>query len=371
MPKSPIVKIVDLKKERKKEEEFTSLSSTGSSALQKLNYKKEQAFIFINRRGLATSIVCQDCGFVFQCPHCDAPLTFHHTDKGNILMCHHCGYSTPAPSVCPQCRGYRLKPLGLGTERIVQEVKEFFPPDFPIARIEGGMEDEKELGIINDFNARKVKILIGTEALFRPQLRKADLVIVASIDPLLFLPDYGSEENTFAILQNLKKLAQKEIIVQTLIPDNDIFSFWKDDREKEFFQKEMKNRHDYLWPPFVQLIKLTGIARQQDKGEREALQLKDRLEQALQHPPLSTYRKNFVIMGPGPAFIFKERDYYKWNILIKFKYFESKIDKQLPASLGLDLLLPSLSKKELLIRNKLLQVVPPQWKINADPKDIL
>jgi len=371
MPKLPIVKIIDVKKERKKKGEFTSLSSTCSSALQSLNYKKEQAFVFINRRGLATSIVCQDCGFVFQCPHCDIPLTFHHTNKGKMLMCHHCSYSTPAPSVCPQCGGHRLQPLGLGTERIVQEVKEFFPSHFPIARIEGGMDDEKELAIINDFNKGKIKILIGTEALFRPQLQKADLVIVASIDPLLFLPDYSSEENTFAILQNLKRIAQKKIIVQTLIPDNNIFSFWKNDQEKEFFQKEIKNRQDYLWPPFVQLIKLTSAARQQDKGEKEALELKDRLEQALYHSPLSTYKKNFVIMGPGPAFIFKERDYYKWNILIKFKYFESKIDKRLPSSLGLDLLLPALSKKELRIRNKLLQIVPPQWKINVDPQNTL
>jgi primosomal protein N' (replication factor Y) len=364
----PIVKIIDLKKIRKEKKPFQAISSDVLIEIQNALKENKKIVIFINRKGLATSVICQECGFVFKCPNCDIPLGFHNKSK---LVCHHCNYSAFIPLVCPKCGGYKLKPLGVGIERIAEEIKKFIIPTPPFALIEGEMPDKQELDVFDKFNKGDIKILIGTEALLRPQLEVADLVIVASVDPALFLPDYYSEERVFFNLLKLKSLAKEKLIIQTLIPDNKLFKYFIENKEEKFLQEEKKWRKDYLWPPYVQLIKLTLTHKDQRRGIKEAGEIKDKLEQVINKLIPEDFQKDFIILGPAEAFVFKEKGFYKWNILVKYRYFESNVEEEANTLLGLNLLSPILTKKELVLRNIVLKYIPLNWKIDVDPINIL
>jgi len=372
MPKTPLIKIINPRAQNKKEikKPFQALSPESLTEIQEAINKNKKIVIFINRRGLATSIICQECGFVPKCPDCDIPLCFH---LPATLICHHCGYQTPMPATCPSCRGYRLKPLGIGMQRIGTELKKFISPLPQFALIEGEMPDDEELEIFHKFSAGKIQILIGTEALLRPQLESADVVIVASIDPLIFLPDYNSEERVFLYLLKLRKISKEKLIIQTLIPENKLFWYLIKSQEKKFFEEEKKWRKNYLWPPFVQLIKLTLSHSDKNKGLKKAEIVRNRIDQAIVKLAPKNLQKNFNILGPAPAFIFKEKGVYKWNILIKYRYFESKILRNTNSLLGLNFLMPLLTKNELDLRNKVLKAVSfdNHWRIDVDPKDTL
>ncbi len=364
----PVIKIIDLKKVRKEKKLFQAISPDAFIEIQKALKKRKRIIIFINRRGLATSIICQECGFVFKCPNCDIPLGFHNKSK---LICHHCNYNVSIPPVCPSCRGYKLKALGIGIERIAEEIKKFIIPTPIFMLIEGETSDEQKSDIFDKFNRGDIKILIGTEALLNPQLKAAHLVIVASVDPALFLPDYYSEERVFLNLLKLKALSKERLIIQTLIPENKLFQYLIKNEGKKFLQEEKRWRKDYLWPPYVQLIKLTLSDKDQKKGVKEAEETKRNLEQAINKLIPENHQKDFIILGPAQAFVFKEKSFYKWNILVKYKYFESKIKEEINSLLGLNLLSPVLTKKELMLRNKILKYVPLNWKIDVDPINIL
>ncbi|MFA5360466.1 MAG: hypothetical protein WC320_00605 [Candidatus Paceibacterota bacterium] len=375
MPISPIIKIInprdrDKKEPSQKKKPFQAIAKESLKEFQEAVNKNKKVVIFINRRGLAGSIICQECGFVPKCPNCDIPLCFH---LPSTLTCHHCGYQMPSLNICPNCRGYRLKPLGIGMERIGQEIKKFINPLPSFELIEGEMPDDKELDIFDKFRKGEIKILIGTEALLRPQLEQADLVIAASIDPLLFLPDYNSEERVFFYLLRLRKIAKEKLIIQTLIPENKLFRYLIERREEKFFEEELKWREDYFWPPFVQLIKLTFSHQNKSKGEKETIDIRNKLDKAILKLAPQNLEKNFNILGPAPAFIFKEKGVYKWNILIKYKYFESKIQRNTNPLLGLNFFAPLLTKNELNLRNKILRAVcfSNRWRIDVDPKDTL
>lgn len=371
MPQSPVIKIIDLKKLRNNKKPFQAISPGILVELQEALKKGKKTVIFINRRGLATSVICQECGFVFKCPNCDIPLGFHKINDKASLICHHCGYIAFMPPICPVCKSYKLKPLGIGIERIREEIKKSIVPTPSFSLIEGEMPDKEELNIFDKFNKGEIKILIGTEALLRPQLEPVDLVLVVSVDQMLFLPDYYSEERVFFYLLKFRNLCKEKLIIQTLIPENKLFQCFVNNEEKEFLEEEKKWRENYLWPPCVQLIKLTLAHKDKIKGEKEAEETREKLNWAINKLIPKSLQKNFIILGPAPAFIFREKGFYKWNILLKYKYFESKIRQDINPLLGLNLLSPILTKKELNLRNKILRHIPSSWKIDVDPKDTL
>lgn len=377
MPKLPIIKIINRKQPKDKKTSFQVFVPEVMERLKTALKDNEKTIIFINRRGLALSIICQECGFTFNCPNCDVPLVYRTEKEKTILTCHHCDYKENAPTSCPQCRGYKLKPLGIGTERIKKEIeknlkiKNDYLNNHLFDLIESEIPDEKELEIIKNFNSNKIKILIGTEAIFRPQLSETDLAIIPAIDPMLFLPDYNSEEKTFFYLLKLKSLAKKELMIQTLNPENKIFDYLREEREKDFFEEEKKWRKKYFWPPYSHLIKLTFTHKNLTKGELEALKTKERILELIRKSIPGEKQSNFIVLGPAPAFISKEKGSYRWNILIKFICSENKPKANFYSPLYLSLLSPLLTKDELTLRNKILQAVPLNWKIDIEPKDTL
>ncbi|MCD6568765.1 hypothetical protein J7K70_01270 [bacterium] len=380
MPSSPTIKIINLQQERHSTKKFRVLGDTSRSLILKALQNKQQIVFFINRKGMATSIICQDCGYVFKCPNCDIPLTFHKSPSGNYLLCHHCNYKKEAPLICPACGGHRLLPLGIGTERIKEELKTILHLTSPnvnknnkitIEIIEGEMEDKKELLLLEKFNKKQIQVLIGTEALLRPQLKKADIAVIPSLDPLLFFPDYQSEERVFHYLLRIKKITKKLLIIQTFLPQHKIFLHLSNNTPDKFFQEELKWRREHLWPPYAQLIKLEFRSKDFLRGEKIVKNFKNKISAAIQRKLPPKQQKKFIILGPSPSFIAKEKGYYKWNALIKFIPQRQPIIKKELLYFGLKNLLPALSPEELSIRNKILLTIPQKWIIDVNPKDTL
>lgn len=357
---NPKINFITFQKEKKKE--FEALTEELKEKVKKIIKNKEQAIFFINRKALATTVLCQECGFIFQCPNCEVPLVLHHFPQERKLICHHCGQIQPAPSFCPSCRSHKLKSLGIGTERVALEIKKFDPS----LKIQLLFSEENCVKIIEDFNQNKYQFLVATEAIFKPQVKKTPYIIVLSIDNLLFLPDYKSEERAFLILKKLLSLTQKELIIQTINSSNRIFKYLPLKNE-EFFKEEMKWRKKHLLPPYCQIIKIIF----------ESLSLKKALEQAQKAQKIiekKIFQQNlenkFFISSPVPAFILKEKKKFRFYLFLKMKY-ENPPLENLSFNYGLDILSPLPEPEELKLRNFLLEGLDKKFKINIDPEDLL
>lgn len=324
---------------------------------------KEKAIFFINRKALATTILCQDCGYIFKCPTCDIPLILHQIKKERKIICHHCGLNQRAPEICLNCQSHKLKSLGIGTERVALEIKKFYP-DLKFQLL---YSEKKDLiPIIKDFNENKYQFLIATEVLFKPQIQKVSYIIVVSIDNLLFLPDYRSEEKTFLVLKDLLKLSEKELIIQTINPSNKLFLYFKNNLDKIFFQEELKWRKTHQLPPFWQIVKISYKHPSFQQALEEIEKGKQLIEKRIK---LLKRNDKFLISNPVPAFIFKEKGYYCFHLFLKMKYDQDILN--LSFTKGLDSLTPFPLKEELKLRNLILKDLDQKFIIEVDPISIL
>ena len=190
----PQVDIVDMKKEE------GLLSERVRAALQKNIEEKKQSLLFLNRRGFANFILCPDCGFTFKCPNCSVTLTHHFKDRS--LQCHYCDYRIEAPGDCPKCRGYRLRGIGIGTERLEQEIQTLFP-EAQVERMDRDTTSRKHSHqqILKRLEAGHTDILVGTQMIVKGHdFPNVTFVGVVSADTSLHFPDFRSSERTFQLL---------------------------------------------------------------------------------------------------------------------------------------------------------------------------
>ena len=316
--------------------------------------QKERAILFINRRGTSSSIICQDCGYTFYCPHCEVPLVYHHNEKP-LLICHHCNYQTPAPDICPNCLSHRLKPLGFGIEKLLEELTKIFSPSTKIYRLDSEIAKTfiEQLKIINEFNQSKGVILLGTELIFKPQLKPAALTAAVYPDPLLMLPDYRSEERVYQYLYQLRQLAQKIFVIQTYLTQNKIMAELSG-QTTDFLQIENEWHQKHLWPPYSQITKITCSHLTSEIAKQTIYHLADKWHNYLTHHPI--FKEYFTILGPAPAFISYEKSKYHWHLILKLRL---RIPNHLP------------DDELIKMRNQLLNFVPLNNRIDVNPKDII
>ncbi len=338
-------KLVDLRNEIKNKN-----YSIISKDLQTQLLASKKSILYIPRRGASTFILCRDCGHVLKCPHCDVPLVYH---QGPKLLCHHCGTEQKPPSLCPQCRGHRIKYFGAGTQKVETELKNilFASPlkkKIKILRLDSDIAEkpEQQQKIINKFNKFPNAILIGTQMLIDKGINPADLVAIISIETLLNLPDYRSSEQVFRIITQLHTMSKKYFYVQTYNPDNFVFKTALDNNWEKFYNKEIEIRKSLKYPPFSQIIKLSFKHKNPKKANQEARILFTKLNQQIKSQ-LRSKRSKIDLLGPVPAFIPKIAGKYQWHIVIK-----SQI-------------------KNLKTRNKLLKIIPPYWEIEVDSSSLL
>ena len=310
----PRVEVVDMKGEE------GLLSGKLKASLQKNIEEKKQSLIFLNRRGFANFILCPECGLTFKCPNCSVTLTYHLRDRS--LQCHYCDYRIPAPGDCPKCEGHRLRGMGIGTERLEQEIKRLFP-DIRVERMDRDTTSRKHshLQILKRLESGNIDILVGTQMIVKGHdFPNVTFVGVASADTSLSFPDFRSSERTFQLLTQVAGRAGRgkafgEVVIQTFNPDHYSILKAKDHDFVGFYQEEIQFRRALEYPPFSRLInfRLVGNSEKRTKVMAEEM---GRIGQSLLK---RGHGKGIEILGPSAAPFAKMRGKYRWQMLAKGK----------------------------------------------------
>jgi primosomal protein N' (replication factor Y) len=310
----PHVEVVDMRNEK------GLLSEKVRAALEKNIEDQKQSLIFLNRRGFAHFILCPDCGFTFKCPNCSVTLTYHLRDRS--LRCHYCDYQTRAPGDCPQCQGHRLQGVGMGTERLEQEIRSLFPGT-QVGRMDRDTTSRRRSHqqILKGLESGKIDILVGTQMIVKGHdFPNVTFVGVVSADTSLHFPDFRSSERTFQLLTQVAGRAGRGeafggVVIQTFSPDHYSIQRAKDHDFIGFYQEEVQFRKALDYPPFSRLInfRLTGNSEKKTKSLSEVM---GRIGQDLLK---RSYERGIEILGPSPAPFAKMRGKFRWQMLAKGK----------------------------------------------------
>jgi len=310
----PRVEVVDVKKEA------GLLSEKVRTALQKNIEDKKQSLLFLNRRGFANFILCPDCGHTFKCPNCSVTLTYHLRDR--TLQCHYCDYRIKAPGDCPKCQGHRLQGMGIGTERLEQEIRLLFP-EAQVGRMDRDTTSRRRshLQILKRLESGSIDILVGTQMIVKGHdFPNVTFVGVVSADTSLHFPDFRSSERTFQLLTQVAGRAGRgdvfgEVVIQTFNPDHYSILRAKDHDYIGFYQEEIQFRKALEYPPFSRLInfRMVGNSERRTKAAAEEM---GRIGQSLLK---KGYGRGIEILGPSTAPFAKMRGKFRWQMLAKGK----------------------------------------------------
>ncbi|HET9870095.1 MAG TPA: primosomal protein N', partial [bacterium] len=314
----PRVRVVDLKEEAQAlGGERPVLSLALETALRENLDKGEQSILFLNRRGFNTVTLCLKCGEPVHCPHCAVPVTTHRVGGKVTLTCHYCDWKGPVPAKCPACGGAPVQPLGLGTERLEEELKALFPKA-RVARMD--LDTTAERGshqkILDRFRAGEADILLGTQMIAKGHdFPGVTLVGVVGADTGLSLPDFRASERVFQLLVQVAGRAgraEKEgvIYLQTYNPDHPSVKAAARHDTEGFWAAELRLRQELDYPPFTRLGLL--VFRSEDEKKAQAA--------AARAASFLTGREPGVeARGPAPAAFTKIRGHYRWQVLLKSK----------------------------------------------------
>jgi primosomal protein N' (replication factor Y) len=296
--------------------------------------RKEQTLLYLNRRGTARLVMCENCGWQATCPHCDLPLTYH--GDYHDLRCHSCNYHTAAPGSCPSCGHPSIMFKTAGTKAIVEEVERLFSK----ARVARFDTDNKRAERFEhhytDIRAGKVDILVGTQLLAKGlDLPKLSTLGILLADTSLYLPDFSAQERTFQLIsQVLGRIGRGHVagraIIQTYHPDHPILQAAIDNNYQTFYQAELASRRQFLFPPFCYLLKITIRRASIKSAEDAALKLKDEIEHS---------GARVRVEGPAPSFYERFQNKYQWQLIIKARDRAELLTviTKLPASAAYDL----------------------------------
>ena len=275
----------------------------------------EQVILLLNRIGYSSVLSCKNCGYVMKCPNCDISLTYHKTN--NMLRCHYCGYATNYPKVCPECKEEALRDLGVGTEKIEEEVKSLFG-NSKVLRMDVDTTSKKNAHqkIIESFGKGEANILIGTQMVAKGlDFPNVTLVGVLNTDTSLMIPDFRSSEATFDLLSQVAgrsgRAKEGLVVFQTYNKDHYAISCASNHDYLTFYKEEMAIRKMMKYPPYyyLVLVKISG------KDENSCLKEAVRCEKVLKK-----YLDKTILLGPTKAMIFKKMNIYTYQIILKYQY---------------------------------------------------
>ena len=316
----PNVEIIDMNKEAKNGTSHITNRLLGE--LSSCIDRGEQAILFLNRRGFSTFVTCKNCSETIKCPNCDITLTYHKSNR--MLRCHYCGYATPLPKVCPHCKEEALSDLGVGTEKIEEELHGLLP-NARVLRMDVDTTSRKgaHKKMIDAFRNHEYDILLGTQIVAKGlDFSDVTLVGVINADTSLNIPDFRSSENTYSLLSQVagrSGRSQKtgKVYIQTFNPDHYAISFVKEHDYLGFYREEMKIRRRLGYPPFYFLCYLKISGKEADYLFQESLKIKRSLERNLHHT---------TILGPTTLAVFKVNNIYRYGIILKYKREEALYD---------------------------------------------
>lgn len=313
----PPVQVVDMRDELKGGN--TSIFSRPLQyALADVIEKRQQAILFLNRRGQSTYVFCRDCGYVAKCPQCDMPLTYHR--MGDSLRCHRCGFEQSPPSSCPVCQSKRIKFFGAGTQQVEQALIDMFPK-VRVVRWDSDTAQSAQAheAILQRFIDRKADIMIGTQLVAKGlDLPLVTLVGVVSADIGLALPDFRAAERTFQVLTQVAGRAGRgllggRVVLQTYQPEHYAIQAASHHDYVGFYNQEIEHLREIGYPPFRRLARILFRFPNETKARSEAQRAAAILRQRIQELNLT----GTEIIGPAPCFFPKEANVFRWHLLVR------------------------------------------------------
>ncbi|HIU79795.1 MAG TPA: primosomal protein N' [Candidatus Coproplasma excrementipullorum] len=270
----PHIIIADMREEVKRGNASAFSRALREELAQTLS-QGNQAIIFLNRRGYAKTVICQDCGYVAKCENCDVSLTYHSEE--NCLKCHYCGAKYHMLSACPQCGGVHLRYGGTGTQRVVSDLRELFPKA-RILRMDNDTVSGKDghYKILSSFGRREADILVGTQMIAKGHdFPSVTLVGILDADMSLHFADYRSGERTFQLITQVAGRSGRadekgKVVLQTYSPENYILRYAVNYDYKGFFENEVKIRKATGFPPYS-LICRVMVTAEEDRAALEVL----------------------------------------------------------------------------------------------------
>ena len=277
--------------------------------------KNEQIILLLNRRGYSSFVTCKNCGYTFKCPNCDITLTYHKSSR--TLRCHYCGYGTKVYDTCPECHEKSINDLGVGTEKVEEELNKLFP-ESKILRMDFDTTSRKGMHekMIKDFKNHEYDILLGTQIVSKGlDFDNVTLVGVINADTSLNIPDFRSSETTFSLLAQVAGRAGRsdkegEVVIQTFNPEHYAIQYTKRHDYLGFYNKEMSIRRELKYPPYYYICYVKISGKDNKYIYEESLKITK-----LFHNKLI----NMIILGPSPCTIFKLNNIYRYGIILKYK----------------------------------------------------
>lgn len=262
-----------------KKKEFSIFGDKLKSIIKNATENNENIFLFCGRKGFNPVTVCNDCGTVVVCKNCEAPVVLYSkkeataTTKNNLFVCNHCGERRDASEVCIYCKGWRLNPLGIGTEKVYEEIVEMFPKAKVMIMDKDNVTTHKQAVKVRDaFYNTPGSILIGTEMALTYLNQKILNTAVVSMDSYFSIPDFKINEKIFHILLELRNLSERSMVIQTRQENTKIFEQASRGSLIDFYRDEIEDRKSIGYPPFTTYIKIT-IEGEKNSVKKEMLSI--------------------------------------------------------------------------------------------------
>ncbi|MEH7819804.1 primosomal protein N' [Bacillus altitudinis] len=311
----PHVSLIDMREELRNGNR-SMFSEELMLRLKEVLERKEQAVLFLNKRGYSSFVMCRDCGYVEQCPHCEISLTYHRFQKR--LKCHYCGHEAPVPAECPECHSEHIRYFGTGTQRVEEELTKVLP-EARVIRMDVDTTSRKGAHekLLTSFGNKEADILLGTQMIAKGlDFPDVTLVGVLSADTSLRIPDFRSSEKTFQLLTQVSGRAGRHekagsVIIQSYTPSHYSIELTKQHDYEAFYEQEMLHRRHQSYPPFYFLAMVTVSHEEVTK----AAHVTDKIVQFLK----MNCAPNTRILGPAASPIAKIKDRYRYQCVIKYK----------------------------------------------------
>lgn len=266
--------VADMRQEIRRGNE-SIFSSDLKSEIEDCLKQGNQAIIFFNRRGYSRQVLCRDCGNVIRCENCDVALNYHK-DQG-VLKCHFCNATYKMPSACPECGSINLSYNGIGTQKVVDEIKRLFP-SARLLRMDNDTTSGKEghFKILKDFSDKKADILVGTQMVAKGHdFPAVTLVGILDADMSLYFSDYRSGERTYQLITQVAGRSGRadkkgKVVLQTYNPDNEVLRFAINYDYVGFFEREKAVRKSTNFPPYSLVLRIM-VEADDDKAAMEGL----------------------------------------------------------------------------------------------------
>ena len=284
-----------------------------------------KAVLLLNQRGFAKFLLCRDCGFVPECPHCSTSLTYH--EQGAKLVCHHCGYTVAAPPTCPECGSPYLKKFGAGTQRVETELRQLLDglpgvgPTVPIIRMDADTTQAKgaHQALLESFAAADAAVLLGTQMIAKGlDFDDVTLVGVINADTQLHLPDYRAGERTFQLIEQVAGRAGRaeldgRVMVQTYEADDVAIRAAATYNRGMFLRAELPKRKLLGYPPYVRMANVLLWGADEHAVATEAELLHAQLAELIRNE----VGERWQVLPAVPCVLAKLRNTYRYHIVVK------------------------------------------------------